>query len=260
MEPTNFSRQFIKNATDTKYDIKTVNCYIKDYNTLLKDNVLMLHKSQKFILPENGICVEDKELKGIDESLELKLPFEQVCLEYWVYAESGEKTKCIHLLRELSDGIEISLLIFTYSTWFIFPCGKIPKKNYLDRKEKKTHIKAKFADYFMEPLNSVVYRSIDIVFYFLNALACSNVKTQKLYAKQPRKQKKNSLPFDDYHILMLTNKSSNGTHGNHSEHRSPREHLRRGHIRRCHSGVTTWINSMVVNAGTKGKVTKDYKI
>jgi len=41
-------------------------------------------------------------------------------------------------------------------------------------------------------------------------------------------------------------------------HRSPREHVRRGHVRRYADGKKIWIQSMVVNPGNGGKVTKDY--
>lgn len=41
---------------------------------------------------------------------------------------------------------------------------------------------------------------------------------------------------------------------------SPREHLRRGHIRRLEDGRKFWINAAVVAAGNGGKIHKDYGI
>jgi hypothetical protein len=37
-------------------------------------------------------------------------------------------------------------------------------------------------------------------------------------------------------------------------HRSPREHLRRGHIRIYQSGRRIWVNSTLVNAGVGGRI------
>ena len=100
----------------------------------------------------------------------------------------------------------------------------------------------------------------NVVMSFLNALACSNIYIHKEQSKQPHKLKKDALPFDDYHVLMLNNNHSNEESGEHNSHRHPRQHLRRGHIRRYKSGITIWINSMVVCPETKTKIIKDYKV
>jgi hypothetical protein len=41
-------------------------------------------------------------------------------------------------------------------------------------------------------------------------------------------------------------------------HCSPREHLRRGHIRRIAGNRCVWVNSCVVAAGSRFGVSKDY--
>ena len=44
-------------------------------------------------------------------------------------------------------------------------------------------------------------------------------------------------------------------------HRSPREHLRRGHIRRLADGRRIWVNAAIVGAGKGvGVVSKDYAL
>ena len=42
-------------------------------------------------------------------------------------------------------------------------------------------------------------------------------------------------------------------------HTSPRQHLRRGHIRRLDSG-NIWVNSCVVGSAEKGRIDKSYRV
>jgi len=101
---------------------------------------------------------------------------------------------------------------------------------------------------------------IHAVLELVEALSCCNVKHQRLPSKPWRNVgKKKTLQFDDYHILTVTNSSKDGT-GESRPHGSPREHLRRGHIRRLADGRKLWINSCVVNAGVGGRVFKEYGI
>lgn len=111
-------------------------------------------------------------------------------------------------------------------------------------------------------MNDEVY----VVLELLQALSCDNVKPVKAVFKKPLslKQKRSKLPLDTYHILTVdisSHKSESQSENEPSgEGTSPREHLRRGHIRTYKSGVKVWINACVVNPGTEGKVTKDYLV
>ena len=98
------------------------------------------------------------------------------------------------------------------------------------------------------------------VLSLIEALACRNVGMEKLGTRKINKSaaKRGALPFDDYYILMI-NGSSRSTEVKDGTHRSPREHLRRGHIRRLPGG-NVWVNSTVVNAGTQGKIHKQYAL
>jgi hypothetical protein len=85
------------------------------------------------------------------------------------------------------------------------------------------------------------------------------VHTQKLPPlKAPKKKAKDALPFDSYHILTVDAPGGGNLNGRSGGHRSPREHLRRGHIRRYENGARIWVNATVVNAGIGGRVSKDY--
>jgi len=93
------------------------------------------------------------------------------------------------------------------------------------------------------------------------ALACKNVSTQFVPPPERlnrRRIARGKIPFDGYHVLVLSSKAKadDAALGTHS---SPREHLRRGHIRRLDSG-NIWINATVVNPGVGARVSKDYRV
>ena len=104
---------------------------------------------------------------------------------------------------------------------------------------------------------------VAVALSFIEACSCSNVVVGKIGDKvQAEKNKsKPAFKFDSYHCLMLKlddAKSEGSKAGEGHSGRSPREHLRRGHVRRYADGKKIWIQSMVVNPGVGGKVTKDY--
>jgi hypothetical protein len=103
------------------------------------------------------------------------------------------------------------------------------------------------------------------VLELVQALSCSNVSTDTIVArktnKQAKKSKSDSLPFNDYHVLVIRNNNkanSNSEKGCNKS--SPREHLRRGHIRTYENGNKVWVQSCIVNPGTTGRIDKDYKL
>lgn len=96
----------------------------------------------------------------------------------------------------------------------------------------------------------------------LLALQCSNVSTATLAAPAALNKKriaKGKLPFVEYKVLTV-----NGVHssvppqGGH--HASPRQHLRRGHIRRIYGNRTVWVNQCLVGNPNKGFIVKDYRV
>lgn len=102
---------------------------------------------------------------------------------------------------------------------------------------------------------------VNAVLELIEALSCSNVHHEALPVRKLNKSaaKRGALPFDEYRVLVVVR----GPSGEAQEpvvrvgngHRSPREHLRRGHIRIYESGRQIWINPTLVNAGVGGKIT-----
>ena len=98
------------------------------------------------------------------------------------------------------------------------------------------------------------------------ALSCSNVTHEPQEKINPalnaRRIRDGKLPFYETRCLVInagkTKLASNGSgNGNHA---SPRQHLRRGHIRRLEN-KNVWVNSCVVAAGSEnGKIDKSYSV
>lgn len=208
-------------------------------------------KAAKFILPDGGITIDDFELRAIGDE-KLRLPFDDVVLEIPVgkHPRTGSMVKAIVLCKQRPDAIWVTPIAgMTGESWSLKSSFELPATGYADKKKEKWGIIV--PDY--------AYGIALWVLLFLNALACSNVHATKSAASN--KPKKGALPFDDYHILTIAPAQSLVNQPRYSEHRSPREHLRRGHIRRLEDGRRIWVNATVVSAGRGGgSVKKDYAV
>lgn len=223
--------------------------------------------SQKFILPENGVLFVDDDLRGLDDSIPLRLPHPFIAIEYLATSKNapGELLSAGRVIfcREDEDGIYITPITWmpVDGVWVPRPQAFVPKIGYLDRNDPSNLIIR--AEYRKADDLRTVFRFVKVVLGFLNVLQCSNVGIEKLVPKAKTRKIKAALPFDSYHVLNIdaTRTGPGGCHAVGNSHRSPREHLRRGHIVRPKTGKPYWRNATVVCSGrSKGKVTKDYRI
>jgi hypothetical protein len=98
------------------------------------------------------------------------------------------------------------------------------------------------------------------------ALSCSNVHHQVMESINPainqRRIRDGKVPMYETRTLWIDvpggSKDSGDWQG--GTHRSPRQHLRRGHIRNLQSGKKVWVNAAVVGAKESGFIRKDYAI
>lgn len=106
---------------------------------------------------------------------------------------------------------------------------------------------------------------------FMEALSCSNVGIGTLQeAAKPsvnaKRVRDGKIPIYETKTLVIKAPGGKGvavpsSSQTAASRNSPREHLRRGHIRIYPSGQRVWINNTVVNAGNaSGRVDKTYKI
>lgn len=97
----------------------------------------------------------------------------------------------------------------------------------------------------------------------VEALSCKNVTHEALPVRKLNKgaAKRGALPFDEYRVLVINTVKGKGVKaGSAGDRHSPREHLRRGHVRVYESGLRVWVQSTVVNAGIGSSINKDYKV
>jgi hypothetical protein len=222
--------------------------------------------SKKFILPAGGKLFDDSQLRALDESEPLRLPFSFLALEFpdtWPNRDGVlVAVKRVLFVREDADGVYVRPCAFLEHNgfWIAHRDFRFDRTGYLDRSDPdRVVVNAELAP---SDNSASVFRDGVTVLSFLNALACSNVRIEQSLPRKAGKKVKAALPFDAYHVLTIDVPGRPGErNGIGGAHRSPREHLRRGHIRRLADGRRIWVNATVVAAGRgAGVVTKAYAL
>ena len=239
---------------------------------LLLDIANEIEHSEKFILPQGGRFVDDPDYKAIDKGQELHLPFDRVVLEFkpaftHFKPESGnvKHEKTLVLCAETELYIQFSPICFYNGYWVVAPPAFLNKRTALLGDKNPSLGTRRPIEITLEasnptPIDDYLDEAISIV-SMINALACKNVAIHKEKCSRYSKARMQAKDCDEYHMLVLTNSSGDEagvTNG--GIRRGVREHLRRGHVRICASGVKTWVNAAVIAKGSGGKVTKDYRL
>lgn len=233
-------------------------------------------KASKFLLPPGGRLFDDKEFKALDESEPLRLPFPVIALEYEQPIKNNQaealgmtltSSKRIVFVSEGEGWLTLLVVCWVDSlkSWLPFPTlGFIPVTGCLDRTAKpaegRVPICFKRDNEIMPGID--FNDELGAILCFLNSLQCANVKIDHSAPKASGKKIKTAHAFDAYHFLTIARQSDSSpakTGGPGGEHRSPREHLRRGHIRRL-EGRKIWVNAALVNAGSAGAIAKSYLV
>ena len=104
---------------------------------------------------------------------------------------------------------------------------------------------------------------VQIAAAFCVAMSCSNVREEVVVRSEGvnrRREIKGKRPLYEYRILTVDFDSVKGARGGQvaeSGRASPRQHLRRGHVRRVGERIV-WVNPAVV--GSHGRIDKDYVV
>jgi len=105
--------------------------------------------------------------------------------------------------------------------------------------------------------------AVSAVLSLMIALSCSNCSyEQRPHGRERlnrKRLKQSKPPFYSYKVLTITESGSGRLPSSASNSRSPRVHLRRGHIRRL-ADKTVWVNASVVGDKSMGFVSKDYAV
>lgn len=284
MKPLNYFRKIIRDCRRYQGIQPT-----EEREEFIKVAINQARKCVKFMLPPTGRILEDLQFKCLDETQPLRLPF-PICGFEYERPTGGEllpgevrcpKAAFVASESELGED-SIFVLMFCYNSmvgWTPTGFVSIPKTNYLYRNypldcpnlnqsyNKKHGVPFAVTSWHISGLPELppsdFSDEVGALLCFLNALQCSNVEVTKLPRQTSNLTHREALKVDQYHVLSmkLPKGQSSKTGPSNEMHRSPREHLRRGHIRILQSGEKIWINSTVVNAGKGyGKITKDYHV
>ena len=252
--------------------------------------------SPKFILPR-GARILDGSLRGLPE--ELRLPFPQIVIEYQAAPGIGTAEKehgsenCGSFPKRIVLAIEREDVIYVYCLaqtsdergefWLMLPYFAGVFRSATARAKKFSTIEnlpaIEGVATFVRPTGTlavtqkgpgwerIAYLDLldetNAVLNLIEALACVNVTHEAMPTRKANKSasRRGALPFDEYRVLVV-NGGGRGRAAIDSAggNRSPREHLRRGHIRRLQDGRRVWVNSTVVNSGVGGKIITSYDI
>lgn len=275
LQPLNYCRQVVK-----MYDKKIL--LLEDYDGADDDEIKKAFKSYKlftnkeipkFKLPIDGILIDDPTFRGLDSLSQVRLPYKKIILEYersndWCLSVQKDALwfkKNILICEEYVELKLIKLTAWGYHEDTKLWIALLPV--FISLKETYRVDEGFVASFYKENDHLVgnYIHELAVLYNLLNALACSNVKTEKLRCRKPPKGKKmDALPFDEYYALTIVKLSAKNSKGSYVEsfedRHAPREHLRRGHIRQLQDGRKIWVNAAVVNAGSGGKIRKNYSV
>ncbi|TXG87836.1 MAG: hypothetical protein E6R10_07170 [Rhodocyclaceae bacterium] len=99
----------------------------------------------------------------------------------------------------------------------------------------------------------------------LSALACSNVTAEIAERVDPkvneRRTRAGKLPIFETRVLtVLCPRAPINRTGQQGDRASPRQHLRRGHVRHLPDGRRIWINAAIVGDPANGRIRKFYDV
>jgi hypothetical protein len=244
--------------------------YAHDIHGPIKHIINLAQASQKFLLPEGGRLYDDPEYKALDEKDTLNLPYPLIAMEYsrdrmpeCIGKDEVHASKCILFARETDDAIVLTPVFWAEEAWHPMPEAALPRRGYLNRSvmlNGRVSIRLGRADDRI-PMSDYA-DEVGALLCLLNVLGCRNVHVAKSTPKNHKTKVKSALPFDAYSILTIDAPSKGGSIlGMAGNHRSPREHLRRGHIRRLEDGRRIWVSATVVGSSNgSGTVKKDYRV
>lgn len=248
-------------------DINKFNSY-KEQIELTCKGIL---ESVKFVIPDGGFILKDN-LKGIIGN-KINLPFDKITIEFY-----DNSTNIRHVIFAVQDNENIYYYSFygKDKKYGISPfVVKVDKEKWNDGNiniSGKIKLRCEvvlwneFLNYGdkIDGLMESSRNELMPILEFIEALSCTNVEQtihQEASQKNAQRIKSGKLPI--YETKVLTIKASepkNNKQGlSTGTHASPRQHLRRGHIRRIETG-NIWVNACVVGSKENGIINKSYNV
>ena len=237
------------------------------FKPMVKD---VLRRGVHFAIPDDGIIFDDK-WKALHGETVPMLPYPEMTVEFIVNRPENKKMVVVAQQPDKNSDICINTMAYsdTRKGWMFIPAAIIIKNGSIVDSDAGVPfgILSMFSDKDLEDFGIAIalQDGINPLFELLEALSCRNVSTanhQDAFKDNNKRIKDGKLPFYETKMLVIdTQYTPEGKTGNGGvSHASPRQHLRRGHIRRHATAGNIWIQSSVVGDPAKGSINKSYRV
>lgn len=226
----------------------------------------LISNSMKFVLPVDGAFFD---VGRLPSPAVIRLPYPSIVCEFDATADDGSLSPFVFLAVEEDGG---SITGFVAAVHYLEGWIPIPAYDrFISMDEKhlihtnRTWWGRAFEEHEKEKMNRIadplLSKGWTALFSLIEILECSNVRTERVEVPAPlaKKRARRGEPSFTYHVLTIPG-GSDGHEGRSGSHASPRQHLRRGHIRRLANDRKIWINACVVGSAKNGVVEKDYQV
>lgn len=228
--------------------------------------VRTIPQAQHFTLPAGGRLFDDG-LRGLDTDLRaIRLPYPSITLSFTGGArrtlvvaqeqqEAGHNVIMVRVAVDTSDG----------QGWGFYPCTAQPEQRHDDGSIGWQCFDAIGSRLDRTPMHEAVMAAGRSVLELLEALSCNNVAAEVVECIDPavnaRRRRQGKLAMYETRVLVVkVGDVAHAIGAPGGERDGPREHLRRGHIRRLPDGRRTWVQACVVGSRALGVVRKTYAV
>lgn len=238
-----------------------------------------------FVLPDGGKLLDNNHVSLKEQKLHL--PYKTITVEYFIKEQrTGKTLKTIILASQEGEYVDSLGFWGTDNYFAMCPIGirthpdwsndSAPRLQVQNSDTTMSSVKGELInilpDTYPETENDIKTGRLHgasndaySIRELLEALSCLNISTaihQEASPKNASRIKDGKLPIYETKMLVVDTKGTFSKTGAYlgGHHASPRQHLRRGHIRRYATGKNIWVQSCVVGDPTKGKINKTYMV
>ncbi len=278
------SKETIKNIKDGNPAFKNLKVDQQEELVIdLEAAIGLANTSVKYILPDNGIVLNDKVFSNLPTD-SLNLPYSSIALEYRDILNDGsgmiKYNKTIIFAHDKGDVVLLFKIIAVVFGDDALTIGWIPSARFIiDKQQPFKRNRDGHIELAISRLDGtdetdleldIALGATNVFLSFLNSLAyrgaCVSRSSVKRFTSKSGKKKKirTTIPYDDYNVVTINIPSityMNIDRGTVINKGTPkRQHTRAGHWRRYKSGKEVYIHDIMINADSDNKVEKVYRL
>ncbi|MCP5224536.1 MAG: hypothetical protein AB7S63_06465 [Thauera sp.] len=224
--------------------------------------VRAIPQAQHFTLPAGGRLFDDG-LRGLDTDLHaIRLPYPVITLSF---ADGARRTLVV--AQELHEAGQNTIVVRVAvdtgggQGWGFFPCTAQPEQRHDDGSVAWVCFDSVGGRLDRTPMHEAVMAAGRSVLELVEALSCNNVAAEVVERVDPavnaRRRRQGKLALYETRVLVVrVGDVAHAIGAPVGDRNGPREHLRRGHVRRLPDGRKTWVQACVVGSRALGVVRK----